>query len=317
MGKQSRAFVKDNYNQVLIENKENVKEFAMDEEKVGKFSCRVFLKKIDNQNDCVNVSKTLRKAPLTTNPLMSESTLNVKHELKKQDSSEIKKDEKEFHDPRITKEAIVVLERHNDALKETTLSNNNSNVVQEDFGKDKNVLYQSESNKPECECHSSLLLKDLFIVLERLDDVQEKTLSSNIMLEDDGKAKKVANKSGKGTKRKKEEKSKEEDGENSKKSKKQKESGESKNSKKEKIPDVSAIDFSNESKSSNGNPWNFKISSWNVNGIRAWLEVIICFAINTLLKFHAEFCRKKIFYFYAQTIKKKSKACLMACFIYI
>lgn len=275
MGKRSRAFVNDNYNQVLIEDKENIKEFAMDKDEVGKFSCRVSLKKMNNQDNCVNVSKTLRSAPTKTNSLISNSTLNVKHELKKQDSSEIK-DKCKFHDPRITKEAIVLLKRHDNIQKETTMSNDNSNVLQEDVGKDKHVLCKSVNNTPECECHSSLLLKDVFIVLERLEDVQEKSTSSNVMLEDDGKAKKVPNRSGKGTKRKKEEKSKEENGDGSKsrKSKKQKESGDSKNSKKEKIPDVSAIDFSNDSKSSSGNPWNFKISSWNVNGIRAWLEVI-------------------------------------------
>ncbi|KAF8774660.1 DNA-(apurinic or apyrimidinic site) endonuclease-like [Argiope bruennichi] len=41
---------------------------------------------------------------------------------------------------------------------------------------------------------------------------------------------------------------------------------------KDKIPDVTALDFDNESKSTNGKPWNLKIATWNVNGIRAWLE---------------------------------------------
>ncbi|KAG6459831.1 hypothetical protein O3G_MSEX011635 [Manduca sexta] len=35
--------------------------------------------------------------------------------------------------------------------------------------------------------------------------------------------------------------------------------------------DYEEIDFSNESKSPQGKDWNFKISSWNVDGIRAWL----------------------------------------------
>ncbi|XP_035225962.1 DNA-(apurinic or apyrimidinic site) endonuclease-like [Stegodyphus dumicola] len=42
--------------------------------------------------------------------------------------------------------------------------------------------------------------------------------------------------------------------------------------KKEKIADVSVLDFSNSSKSPSGKLWNLKISSWNINGIRAWLE---------------------------------------------
>ena len=30
-------------------------------------------------------------------------------------------------------------------------------------------------------------------------------------------------------------------------------------------------------KPSNGKEWNLKIASWNVNGVRAWLEVFIKF----------------------------------------
>ncbi|GIY32067.1 DNA-(apurinic or apyrimidinic site) endonuclease [Caerostris darwini] len=41
---------------------------------------------------------------------------------------------------------------------------------------------------------------------------------------------------------------------------------------KSKIPDVTALDFDNECKSADGKPWNLKLASWNVNGIRAWLE---------------------------------------------
>ncbi|KAG8197349.1 hypothetical protein JTE90_013476 [Oedothorax gibbosus] len=38
------------------------------------------------------------------------------------------------------------------------------------------------------------------------------------------------------------------------------------------IPDVSALDFGSDAKTTDDEPWNFKIASWNVNGIRAWLE---------------------------------------------
>ncbi|GIY32063.1 DNA-(apurinic or apyrimidinic site) endonuclease [Caerostris darwini] len=41
---------------------------------------------------------------------------------------------------------------------------------------------------------------------------------------------------------------------------------------KSKIPDVTALDFDNECQSTDGKPWNLKLASWNVNGIRAWLE---------------------------------------------
>ena len=39
------------------------------------------------------------------------------------------------------------------------------------------------------------------------------------------------------------------------------------------IPDVYALDFSNSSTAKNGEKWNMKFASWNVNGIRAWLDV--------------------------------------------
>ncbi|CAH2092250.1 unnamed protein product [Euphydryas editha] len=35
--------------------------------------------------------------------------------------------------------------------------------------------------------------------------------------------------------------------------------------------DYESIDFSNKSKNSQGKEWNFKIASWNVDGIRAWM----------------------------------------------
>ena len=39
------------------------------------------------------------------------------------------------------------------------------------------------------------------------------------------------------------------------------------------IPDLSTMDFSSEAKNSDGKKWNLKLSSWNINGIRAWHEV--------------------------------------------
>ncbi|GFS36863.1 DNA-(apurinic or apyrimidinic site) lyase [Trichonephila inaurata madagascariensis] len=61
--------------------------------------------------------------------------------------------------------------------------------------------------------------------------------------------------------------------EDSKPAKKTKENASKSNSgKKEKIPDVTALDFGNESKTADGKAWNLKMASWNINGIRAWLE---------------------------------------------
>ena len=45
------------------------------------------------------------------------------------------------------------------------------------------------------------------------------------------------------------------------------------------IPDVFALDFSNSTTTEGGDKWNMKFASWNVNGIRAWLDV----SINTLI----------------------------------
>ena len=42
--------------------------------------------------------------------------------------------------------------------------------------------------------------------------------------------------------------------------------------KKDAIPDVSGMDFSSDAKTKDGKPWNWKFSSMNVNGIRAWAE---------------------------------------------
>lgn len=38
------------------------------------------------------------------------------------------------------------------------------------------------------------------------------------------------------------------------------------------VPEVTSMDFSNTSKTKDGRAWNMKFSSWNVNGIRAWLD---------------------------------------------
>lgn len=40
------------------------------------------------------------------------------------------------------------------------------------------------------------------------------------------------------------------------------------------IPDVSVLDFKSDAKTPDGKPWNKKFASWNINGIRAWLEVV-------------------------------------------
>lgn len=40
----------------------------------------------------------------------------------------------------------------------------------------------------------------------------------------------------------------------------------------EQIPSVEGMDFSSESKTKEGKPWNWKFTSMNVNGIRAWAE---------------------------------------------
>ena len=36
--------------------------------------------------------------------------------------------------------------------------------------------------------------------------------------------------------------------------------------------DFSAIDFGNDCKTESGDKWDFKISSWNVDGMRAWAK---------------------------------------------
>ena len=51
---------------------------------------------------------------------------------------------------------------------------------------------------------------------------------------------------------------------------------------------MSVLDFKSDAKTPDGKPWNKKFASWNVNGIRAWLEVTFYFMgdiiINTGLK---------------------------------
>ncbi|XP_077977210.1 exodeoxyribonuclease-like [Glandiceps talaboti] len=37
-------------------------------------------------------------------------------------------------------------------------------------------------------------------------------------------------------------------------------------------PELDSLDFSSDAKTSDGKEWNLKISSWNVNGIRAWVQ---------------------------------------------
>lgn len=36
---------------------------------------------------------------------------------------------------------------------------------------------------------------------------------------------------------------------------------------------LASMDFSSNAKTQDGRAWNFKIASWNINGVRAWLNV--------------------------------------------
>jgi len=38
-------------------------------------------------------------------------------------------------------------------------------------------------------------------------------------------------------------------------------------------PALEDQDFSSSAKTADGKPWNLKIVSWNINGIRAWVKV--------------------------------------------
>ena len=317
MGRKSRDFIRGNCNQDLIENKENIKEFAMakDNKKKKSLKNNVSAKVIKNAKKNENIfekkqkapeniekgklvkstNKTLKKLVTLNDPgsstdvsinkktgkaaesvLLHNSTTNTK----RQHFSEIKKCQFgcTSHVPLITKQPVVVLYRipYFDEDSSSTSSHitldsaSDIDTTLKDVEKAESSHSKSGNDLHKCKCHSNLLLKEAVVVLERLEE------NSTSMLKDDGKIKEVPNKSGKGSKRKAEEKNKSEDKNSSEstKSKKQKNSDESKSSKKEKIPDVTALDFSNDSKSPSGNLWNFKISSWNINGIRAWLEVI-------------------------------------------
>jgi hypothetical protein len=39
--------------------------------------------------------------------------------------------------------------------------------------------------------------------------------------------------------------------------------------------DYESLDFSSDKTTSDGKPWNLKISSWNVGGLKAWVKVSI------------------------------------------
>ena len=97
--------------------------------------------------------------------------------------------------------------------------------------------------------------------------IKESEISAS---EDKIKAKEEAQGEAKKTKEKankKAEKSKE----GAKKGKAEKTKGESKQ--KVAIPSLHDLDFSNHSTNEEGQKWNWKIASWNVNGVRAWFDV--------------------------------------------
>lgn len=39
------------------------------------------------------------------------------------------------------------------------------------------------------------------------------------------------------------------------------------------------VSFSSSAKTKDGKEWNLKISSWNINGVRAWTEVLVQFIL--------------------------------------
>ena len=47
--------------------------------------------------------------------------------------------------------------------------------------------------------------------------------------------------------------------------------------------DFSSLDFSCKQKSSEGHPWNLKIASWNIAGVRAWQKVFFGLLFHKLL----------------------------------
>jgi len=146
---------------------------------------------------------------------------------------------------------------------------------------DKFKVLETKSKKSDKQ-NKDILSRDCQVMVERCEDPQEKdveesgeTSKSSVENGEDKKAKNVKKVAKRGSKRKAEveEEDEDDDVKPSKSVKTEKQSDTSrKASKKEQIPDVSLIDFSNESKSPDGKPWNFKITSWNINGIRAWLE---------------------------------------------
>lgn len=243
MGKRPRLVISGT-KQDLIANKENISEFIMVKDSMKKKSLK--------NNVTAKREKTSTKYNNNQAKIFSQIKQN-----KQLDCTHQK--------PQIPENAIVVLERCDE--KRISVA---SDVTLKDSYKAKNSHCEINNNLSRCECHSNLLLKEAVIVLERLDE------NSVNLFKVDGKAKEVPNKTNKGKKRKKEE-SEDKNTSKSKKPRKQKDSNETKSTKKEKIPDVSALDFSNDSKSPSGEKWNFKISSWNINGIRAWLEVIYFF----------------------------------------
>lgn len=109
------------------------------------------------------------------------------------------------------------------------------------------------------------------IILKRDHDIDE--MARNSSLDDDKDDTKV--KAGKGPTKSGRKRANQDAGE-SKPEKVQKEEPAKAGSKKPQIPDVTALDFENTSKTPDGKLWNFKIVSWNVNGVRSWLEVIYC-----------------------------------------
>ena len=53
---------------------------------------------------------------------------------------------------------------------------------------------------------------------------------------------------------------------------------------KEAIPLIDQSSLSSDAKAKNGEKWNMKFASWNINGVRAWVEVsmLTCFCVCVL-----------------------------------
>ncbi|GFT48641.1 DNA-(apurinic or apyrimidinic site) lyase [Nephila pilipes] len=113
--------------------------------------------------------------------------------------------------------------------------------------------------------------RQLKVALKRNRSLDE--MAATQLLENTDTTEEYKVKTTKGSSKGKAKRAAEDNTEDSKPVKKTKESASKSNSgKKEKIPDVTALDFGNESKTADGKAWNLKVASWNVNGIRAWLE---------------------------------------------